>query len=109
MASEHEQTKEILNFFATMATPGKRSPGNEDSHYFGEIEPLDFVEAQGLGHHEGNIIKYITRWKYKGGILDLMKAAWFLMRLIKLETKKQELASQQAAVKDAETASSQER
>ena len=40
-----------------------------------------------LNYLEGNIIKYITRYKDKGGVLDLRKAEWYLTRLIKQEEK----------------------
>lgn len=71
------------------------SPGNEDNHYKGgciecphcnedfEIEPIDYIEAQELGAHEANIVKYISRWKEKGGIKDLFKVAWYTMKLIR--------------------------
>lgn len=63
------------------------SPGNEDGHYFGKIQPIDFIEDQQLGHHEANVVKYICRWKRKGGMEDLKKAVWFLHRLIRLTEK----------------------
>ena len=35
-----------------------------------------------LGFCEGNIIKYLVRWKRKGGLEDLKKARTYLERLI---------------------------
>lgn len=56
---------------------------NSPSHYTdGGVETIDFIEGKGLGYHEGNIIKYVTRWKLKGGVEDLKKARWYLNRLI---------------------------
>lgn len=49
----------------------------------GKIEVLDFIEDQKLDYHEGNIIKYICRYKYKNGLEDLKKARFYLDRLIK--------------------------
>lgn len=58
-------------------------PVNHPSHYTrGTIQPIDFIEAQNLGFHEANIIKYVTRYKHKNGLEDLKKAAWYLERLI---------------------------
>jgi hypothetical protein len=58
------------------------------SHYKqNTIQPWDFVAANGLGFFEGNIVKYVTRWKEKGGIDDLRKARHYLDKLIELETK----------------------
>ena len=36
-----------------------------------------------LGFCEGNVIKYVTRWKKKGGVEDLLKAKVYLNRLIR--------------------------
>ena len=79
-----------MEFIKDLSGPSVTSPGNEDKHYFGSIEPIDFIEDQQLGYHEGNIIKYISRWRYKGGILDLFKAGWFLMRLIRFEKRRKD-------------------
>ena len=29
------------------------------------IQPWDFIAANGLGYFEGNIVKYVTRWRAK--------------------------------------------
>jgi hypothetical protein len=56
---------------------------NHPPHYTkGKIEVIDFIEDQKLGYHEANIIKYVCRYKYKNGIQDLLKARWYLERLI---------------------------
>ncbi len=52
-------------------------------HYTKGIEMWDYAYSQGLGFFEGNILKYITRWKDKGGIEDLYKAKAYLDKLIK--------------------------
>lgn len=53
------------------------------SHYrMGHIEPIDFIESWQMDYKEGNIVKYLTRYKYKNGIEDLKKARWYLNRLI---------------------------
>ena len=39
---------------------------------------------------EGNIIKYVTRYKYKNGIEDLKKAKQYIERLIEREEKENE-------------------
>lgn len=38
-----------------------------------KIQPIEYIWANNLGFSEGNIVKYVTRWKYKGGIKDLKK------------------------------------
>ena len=49
-----------------------------------EIQPWDFILANNMGYLEGNIIKYISRWKDKGGIADLYKAQHYLEKLIEV-------------------------
>lgn len=52
------------------------------------IQPWDFIAANELGYFEGNIVKYVSRWKDKGGVNDLKKARHYLDKLIELsETK----------------------
>ena len=60
-------------------------PTNPSHYRKGTIQPIDFIEAQGLGFHEANVCKYISRWKYKNGLEDLKKALWYLERLIALQ------------------------
>ena len=55
------------------------------------IEPIECITANNLGVCEGNIVKYIARWKAKNGIEDLKKARWyidFLIESIENETDK---------------------
>jgi hypothetical protein len=58
---------------------------NHPKHYNqGKIETIDYIE--GMGYIEGNIIKYVSRYKHKNGLEDLKKAKWYLDRLIKNES-----------------------
>lgn len=52
------------------------------------IQPVQYIHANGIGFFEGNVIKYVTRWRDKGGIADLEKAKHYIELLIELETKK---------------------
>lgn len=49
------------------------------------IQPVAYIHANGIGFFEGNVIKYVTRWKAKGGVEDLRKARHYLDLLIELE------------------------
>lgn len=49
------------------------------------IEPLDFIEANGIPYSEGNVIKYICRWRYKDGVRDLKKAREYIDKIIERE------------------------
>lgn len=58
------------------------------SHYTkGTIEPWDYIIDHNMDFLEGNIIKYITRYKHKNGVEDLNKAMIYLEKLIKLKEK----------------------
>lgn len=55
-------------------------------HYAAKpIQPWDFIAANGLGYFEGNVVKYLSRWRDKGGVQDLHKAAHYLQKLIEIE------------------------
>ena len=59
-------------------------------HYHFEIEPFDYIHDNDMGVAEGNVIKYITRWRYKDGIKDLYKAKKYIEMLISKEEKEEE-------------------
>ena len=50
------------------------------------IQPWDFIIANNLGFLEGNVIKYVTRYKSKNGLEDLKKAQHYLQKLIELNS-----------------------
>lgn len=52
-----------------------------------KIQPVEFIHANGIPFAEGSVIKYVTRWRDKGGLADLEKAKHFLEILIELERK----------------------
>jgi hypothetical protein len=62
---------------------GKQIAG---SHYSDkEIQPWDYIHANNLCYFTGNCVKYVSRWRDKGGINDLKKAIHYLEKLIELE------------------------
>lgn len=52
------------------------------------IEPWDFISANEIPYLEGCAIKYLARWRNKGGIEDLRKAIHFIEKRIELEEAK---------------------
>ena len=52
------------------------------------IQPVEYIHANNLPFIEGCVVKYITRWRSKGGIADLEKARHFIDLLIELESRK---------------------
>lgn len=58
------------------------------SHYKDlKIQPIEYIHANGIPFAEGCAIKYLTRWRTKGGVEDLKKARHFIDLLIELETR----------------------
>jgi hypothetical protein len=57
---------------------------NRPPHYTqGKIEVLDFIEDQKFGYLDGQVIKYVSRFRHKGSAVeDLKKARFYLDRLI---------------------------
>lgn len=53
-----------------------------DHYKNGAIEPIEYILANNLDFCEGNIIKYVTRYKYAKGLEDLEKAKHYLEFLI---------------------------
>jgi hypothetical protein len=50
-----------------------------------KIQPIEYIHANSLGYCEANVVKYISRWKSKGGLQDLEKVKHYVDLLIKLE------------------------
>ena len=60
---------------------------NSPQHYNQrEIECIEAIEAatdSGFEYYlQGNVIKYLWRYRYKNGVEDLKKARWYLEKLI---------------------------
>ena len=49
------------------------------------IQPWDFIVANDIGFLDGNVIKYVARYRSKDGIQDLEKARHYLDKLIEVE------------------------
>lgn len=49
------------------------------------IQPVEYIHANKIGYFEGNVIKYVTRWRAKNGVADLEKAKHYIDLLIELE------------------------
>jgi hypothetical protein len=61
-------------------------PVNSPKHYTqGDMEVITAIEGLALDYHQGNVLKYVSRYRYKNGIEDLRKAKWYIDRLIYIE------------------------
>jgi hypothetical protein len=59
------------------------------SHYKGhgrsDLQHWDVVHIFKLDYYQGNITKYVFRWREKGGVTDLHKALHYLQKYITLQ------------------------
>lgn len=69
-----------LSANAARREPSRISPG----YYDGKtgMQPFDVIDEFGLDFYEGNVVKYVVRWRKKGGVADLRKALTYLRRII---------------------------
>lgn len=59
------------------------------SHYKDyKYETWDVIIDWNLGYLDGNAVKYLSRWRLKGGIQDLKKARHYIDKLIETEEAK---------------------
>ena len=59
------------------------------SHYKDlPIQPVEYIYANGIGYFEGNVIKYVSRWRGWNGLADLEKAKHYIEMLIEMENRK---------------------
>lgn len=77
---------------STLFTPQGGAPAlsrQEGGNHYKDlpIQPVEFIHRNGIGFMEGNAIKYLTRWRSKGGLEDLKKARHYIDMLIEMETK----------------------
>ena len=80
-----EEEQELEHMLTTSAL-NKQVGG---SHYRDKgIQPIIYIHANNLGFCEGNVVKYVTRWREKNGVADLKKAIHYLELLIELELPK---------------------
>lgn len=56
------------------------------THYKAAYQHWDLVADLRLGYFEGQVTKYVARWRKKNGLQDLQKAMHFLEKLLELVT-----------------------
>ena len=72
-----------------IATGKKKPTAEHHPPYYnqGSIECWDFITSHNMGFLQGNIVKYVTRYKQKHGKEDLLKAYQYLKKLVDVEYK----------------------
>ena len=86
LMNRNKQEQERIEHIGAAIRANEKQVGG--AHYAVKaIQPWDFIIANNLGYLEGNIIKYVSRWKDKGGIEDLKKAQHYMQKLIETHDK----------------------
>lgn len=67
------------------------------NHYKEGIQHWDYAASHDFDYFQGQITKYVTRWKKKNGIQDLFKARHFLEKYIEIEYKKLSIVASEGA------------
>lgn len=75
-----------------MATANDRQIGGNHYKTPGKLEHWDLVGMFEWDYFQGQITKYLMRWRKKNGLEDLEKARHYLDKYIELERSKEEIA-----------------
>ncbi len=71
------------------ASTGANARQEGGAHYKAHrYETWDVILDWDLGYLDGNAVKYLSRWRLKGGIQDLEKARHYIDKLIEVEEAK---------------------
>lgn len=81
------QNSDISDDIPELDEPRNKQIGGKHYHKGNGIQPWDIIEAWDLDFWEGNVIKYMLRWKHKDGIQDLEKARHYLEYIISKASK----------------------
>lgn len=82
------EEEEVLQKMLTQNTNALDVQVDGDHYKDQPIQPVEYIHANNIGYFEGNVIKYVSRWRKKNGIKDLEKAKHYIELLIELETRK---------------------
>lgn len=87
MKAEEESMASLQSMANANWANGQTDMVNSPPHYNqAGVECIDAIRAatdEGYGYYlQGNIIKYLWRYRYKNGVEDLKKAQWYLQKLI---------------------------
>lgn len=63
-------------------TANARQIGGEHYRKYGHLQPWDVIIHFKLDYLTGNAVKYLLRWRDKGGIEDIRKAMHYIEKLV---------------------------
>lgn len=83
-----EKIKDYNNFMSDL---NKETDKIKPKYYHkGNVDTIQFCIENDLDFLQGNVVKYVVRYKNKNGLEDLNKAMEYLKRLIESEESKNE-------------------
>ena len=82
--SLHELQRESERLGLYDLPPYKKQVGGDHYSKYA-IQPTEYIIKNKLNFCEGNVVKYVTRWRDKGGVDDLRKAKHYIDMLIETE------------------------
>ena len=87
--TNYDETIKIAEIVSQYLTSKQFNNTNEKqvngTHYKSKIQCWDYIIANNIGYLEGNVIKYVTRHKSKGGRADILKAIHYLEKILEVE------------------------
>ena len=83
-ALNREKGEENFYICPTCRLQGTEEKNNINPDHYGNsgIDVIDFCQANNLDFMQGNVIKYVFRYKNKNGLEDLEKAKEYIDRMI---------------------------
>jgi hypothetical protein len=76
--------KEHLDILGKKLASEKQIGGNHYKQY--AIQPIEFITKNNIPYIEGNVIKYLLRWRDKNGTEDLDKCIHYIELLKEIES-----------------------
>ena len=72
-----------VDTFGKLTNKEDNTNKTKPTYYGSQLDVIDFCQINNLDFMQGNVIKYVTRYKEKNGKEDLLKAREYIDRMIK--------------------------
>ena len=83
---------EVVRVEGTQSAPPRANDRQVGGGHYKQFkhETWDVIIDWDLGYLDGNAVKYLSRWRHKGGVEDLKKARHYIDKLIETEMEKRD-------------------
>lgn len=83
--NEKKETPQLL--FTSIPKDNINHPSHYKQGKYETIQVIESITGEAFeGYLVGNVVKYVSRYKYKNGMEDLKKAMWYLNKLIEVKS-----------------------